>query len=151
MSFTAASSLISQAAADFICIQVGRDCDTSKALQSTRDRLMSAKEFLTPMLDAFYQEAAPHLYDSCNSDIPSPHCPFYPAWPLQKERLKSNYTDCICGTPWSHTAMKIHANVDPNRFDVTSEDSIHDVSDEHVRIFALRVLLKYSFFSLFNN
>lgn len=52
--------------------------ELSLALQETH-------EFLKPVLSALFMEANTYLKKPCNSDNPSPHCPFYPVWPPQPE------------------------------------------------------------------
>ena len=88
-------------------------------------------EFLQPILDALYQEANVYLKKPCNSDNPSPHCPYYPFWPPQPENTPpraSSDTDCWCETPWSHVAVRKMVDAD-EWVEVVSSDSIHDVRD----------------------
>lgn len=86
--------------------------------------------FMKPYLEALFMEANGFLKKPCNSDNPSPHCPFYPIWPPQeKDRPMSDDTDCFCETPWASVAVKAMAGLDESKFDIVSADSIHDVRD----------------------
>jgi hypothetical protein len=88
------------------------------------------RRYLQPMLDALLAEGNRFLRRPCDSDRPSPHCPFYPAWPPQKApRVPSNDTSCACGVPFSHTAVTLMAGLDPSKYHVYSVDAVHDVRD----------------------
>lgn len=99
------------------------------SMELLKKKVIDTDTFLKPMLDAFYQEAAPHLFEACNSDIPAPHCPWYPAWPVQPDRTMGPSKDCICGTPWTSVAATIMGNIDPSKYHIINTDAIHDVTD----------------------
>jgi hypothetical protein len=90
------------------------------------------RRLLQPLLDALVAEGNVFLKPQCNSDRPSPHCPFYPAWPPQKApRAPSNATECFCGVPFSHTAVTMMAGLDASRYHLFSVDAVHNVRDMH--------------------
>ncbi|KAI3629695.1 hypothetical protein MIR68_011130 [Amoeboaphelidium protococcarum] len=117
---------VSMVAATFIDYHLNEDRTNWTVL---RDAVERTKQFMAPLLEAMRLEAHVHLKKRCNSDKPSPHCPFYPAWPEQKEpRQFSNDTDCWCGTPWANVAIKQMVDAD-NVVEVVNADAIHDVRD----------------------
>lgn len=73
-----AHASIAQATADFIRSQAGGSADTMqrgrKGLQRLRDE---STPLLSPLVDALLLEGSHHLQRPCNSDHPSPHCPWY--------------------------------------------------------------------------
>jgi hypothetical protein len=46
------------------------------------DGLSSSQAVLKPLVDVLELEANPRLRNQCDSDNPSPHCPFYPMYPM---------------------------------------------------------------------
>lgn len=98
--------------------------------------LISTGTFLRPLIDALLLEGSYRLKPPCNSDHPSPHCPFYPAWPPQKdERVPSDETDCFCGSPVAKYAAEVMADLDGERFSLHVEDTFHVVSEtSHIHL-----------------
>jgi pimeloyl-ACP methyl ester carboxylesterase len=61
---------------DWICLNHARDCDVSSARSNIVNGVEKTRVFLGPMIEAYRQEAAPHLFNACNSDMIDSHCPF---------------------------------------------------------------------------
>ncbi|KAJ3268551.1 hypothetical protein HDV01_002590 [Terramyces sp. JEL0728] len=116
---------VAAASSYFLCLQQ-QTCDDASPLVTL---VQNTRRFLDPMLKAFAMEASPNLYTACNSDKPSPHCPYYPAWPLQPNRTMSGDSDCVCGVPFTNTAAHIMAGLDESKYPLINVDAIHDVSD----------------------
>jgi Alpha/beta hydrolase family len=116
---------------DFLCIHHQTPgCLPESSLSKLTVKVQETREFLGPMIEAFRMEGSPRLFTPCNSDTPSPHCPFYPAWPpYDKNRSPSMETDCICGVPFSDIAAHTMAGLNSTLYPLTNVDSIHDVSD----------------------
>ncbi|KAJ3328443.1 hypothetical protein HDU76_009960 [Blyttiomyces sp. JEL0837] len=123
-----AHSRIASVVADFIAIHTGQDI-TGAALADLTGKVMTTRQFLDPMFDGFRLEAAPHIYDICDSDKPAPHCPWYAAWPPQPNRTMGPEHDCVCGTPWADVAVKIMAGLDETKYPIYHTDAQHDVTD----------------------
>ena len=82
------------------------------------------------MISSLILEGSYRLKPPCNSDLPSPHCPFYPAWPPQKEERKvSKEIDCFCGSPIAQYATNVMAGLDESRFSISVQDAFHKVSE----------------------
>eukprot|EP00013_Stygamoeba_regulata_P019698 CAMPEP_0177657640 /NCGR_PEP_ID=MMETSP0447-20121125/16314_1 /TAXON_ID=0 /ORGANISM="Stygamoeba regulata, Strain BSH-02190019" /LENGTH=567 /DNA_ID=CAMNT_0019162051 /DNA_START=139 /DNA_END=1842 /DNA_ORIENTATION=+ len=108
----------------------------ARAAASGADRLDAAlrwtRDFVAPIVTAFVDlEANVHWRPWCDSDHPAPHCPFYPAWPLQKApRTPSPDTACTCGVGFTATAMAHMAGVaEQPLLSLHTVDAIHDVTD----------------------
>lgn len=92
----------------------------------------STGDFLDPLIESLELEGSYRLKPPCNSDAPSPHCPFYPAWPsYNKTQVPSSQTNCYCGSPLSNIAGAIMYNVDPQRFAIESLDAFQNVAETH--------------------
>lgn len=87
-------------------------------------------EILNPLVLSMEMEGSYLLQKPCDSDTPSPHCPFYPAYPSQGYRPPSTDNACTCGSPWVEGfAMEIMAG---NYSNVSSYvvDAFHDVKKD---------------------
>lgn len=92
--------------------------------------LTSTEMFLRPLIESLLLEGSYLLKKPCDSDHPSPHCPFYPAYPPQKEeRTPSDDTDCFCGSPIAIYAAEVMAGLDHSRFSLNVEDAFHKVTE----------------------
>lgn len=91
--------------------------------------LKLTEPLVAPIIQALELEGSHHLRAPCNSDQPSPHCPFYPVWPPQdQDRTPSTNEDCTCGGRWVELVAQRHIGGLPTvNFDVV--DAMHDVRD----------------------
>lgn len=109
---------------------------TTTTSSSTDEEIMQAAlkataQLVDPLIKAMLLEGSWHFQPPCNSDRPSPHCPFYPAWPPQPaDREPSNETNCVCGCKWVEQVAQAHIG-GLEEYDVTYvvRDSFHDVRD----------------------
>lgn len=86
------------------------------------------KALVQPLIRSMEMEGSYHLQRPCNSDHPSPHCPFYPAWPLQDYREPSDDGECTCGSPWiQQRPMAIMGGLENVSYYVV--DAFHNVKD----------------------
>jgi len=119
--------LAAQAIADFLAAVGFKD---KAAWVRLAEREQATAVFLAPLLAALKQEGSYYIKKPCNSDHPAPHCPFYPAWPLQDERTPSTDTDCFCGVPWvEQVAVPMMAGLPGDKYPVVARDAPHDVTD----------------------
>ncbi|KAJ3299662.1 hypothetical protein HDV03_002828, partial [Kappamyces sp. JEL0829] len=124
-----AHDMVSLVVSEFLCLQRSACLDRSDSAAALVAKVQSTRTLLGPMIEAFRMEGSPNLFTPCNSDHPSPHCPYYAAWPPQANRTASPNTSCICGVPFSSVAANIMSGLDPSVYPLTSLDAIHDVSD----------------------
>ncbi|GAB5036118.1 Hypothetical protein NocV09_03400220 [Nannochloropsis oceanica] len=109
---------------------------SSTTSSSTDEEIMQAAleataKVVDPLVKAMLLEGSWHFQPPCNSDRPSPHCPFYPVWPPQPwDREPSNETNCVCGCEWVEQVAQAHIG-GLEEYDVTYvvRDSFHDVRD----------------------
>jgi hypothetical protein len=100
-------------------------------------RIEQTREYVTPMIKALELEGSYHLRQPCNSDKPSPHCPFYPAYPDPgAQRPMSNDTTCQCGSPFTPWVQSMMAGLSPDEFELVVTDAFHDETDSRPTHFA---------------
>ena len=125
-----AHQAIAQTVVDHICSVTKKSCDFVESLRSLQQKVEFTRQFLDPMIQGYRMEGSPKLFNACNSDTPSPHCPFYPTWPPQtKDRISSTDDQCICGVPFSSIAAAIMSGLDQSKYPIVNVDAIHDVTD----------------------
>lgn len=92
--------------------------------------LQATAELVDPLIEAMLLEGSWRFDAPCNSDHPSPHCPFYPAWPEQPEaRTPSDVTACVCGSPWVEQVAQAHVGDLEGYATYVVRDAFHDVRD----------------------
>lgn len=95
-----------------------------------KNALNATERFLKPLISSLLLEGSYRLKRPCDSDHPSPHCPFYPVYPPQKgERIPSDDIDCFCGSPIAKYAAEVMAGLDGARFSLHVEDAFHKVTE----------------------
>ncbi len=104
------------------------------ALESAAEVMQAAlkttAQLVDPFIDAMLLEGSWHFQPPCNSDRPSPHCPFYPAWPPQpQDRVPSNETNCVCGSGWVEQVAQAHIGDLEGYATYVVLDAFHDVRD----------------------
>lgn len=103
---------------------------TGQPSQVIADAVEVTGDYLEPIINALDMEAFVHFHAWCDSDHPSPQCPYYPPWPEHEALAPSNDTDCYCGSRWTtDVAMSIMAGLDPVKYPIVSVDAMHDVND----------------------
>lgn len=92
--------------------------------------LKATAELVDPLIEAMLVEGSWRFDAPCNSDHPSPQCPFYPAWPEQpEERTPSNVTACVCGSAWVEQVAQAHVGDLEGYATYVVRDAFHDVRD----------------------
>lgn len=127
VSLQVAHEAIANVTADFmVAILAGQPPQQMPRLGAA---LKVTEPLVTPIIQALQLEGSHHLRPPCNSDHPSPHCPFYPAWPPQEQdRPPSDNDDCTCGGRWIELVAQRHIGGLPTATFVVV-DAIHDVRD----------------------
>jgi hypothetical protein len=143
---------IAAVVADFLRARVAaaaaENKGTSGGGQDLAAALKATAELVDPLIEAMLLEGSWRFDAPCNSDRPSPHCPFYPAWPEQPEERAPRYVRSlaellvvlvvlvyihvwcawlagwlaglyISSRPYTHTALKSHATT-PHHSNVTA-------------------------------
>ena len=92
--------------------------------------LKATAQLVDPFIEAMLVEGSWHFQPPCNSDRPSPHCAFYPAWPPQPEdRPPSDETYCVCGSAWVEGVAQAHIGGLEGYATYVVRDAFHDVRD----------------------
>ena len=126
-------ALIAKAVADYLRARIAARRGGSAAEAQVGDlaaALEATADLVDPLIDAMQMEGSWHFLGPCNSDHPSPHCPFYPAWPPQPEdRTPSSQTACVCGCPWVEQVAQKHVGDLEGYATYVVRDAFHDVRD----------------------
>lgn len=135
---------IAQVMAAFLCARLRQelrragdreDRGSSGDVRFQEDSVMTAAlettaQLVDPLIKAMLLEGSWHFQPPCNSDRPSPHCPFYPAWPPQPEdREPSTETNCVCGCGWVMDVAQAHVGDLEGYATYVVQDAFHDVRD----------------------
>jgi len=113
----------------------GESSTSSSTSSSTDEEIMQAAlkataQLVDPLIKAMLLEGSSHFQPPCNSDRPSPHCPFYPVWPPQPvDREPSNETNCVCGCAWVEQVAQAHIGDLEGYATYVVRDAFHDVRD----------------------
>jgi len=103
--------------------------------QALAAALEATAELVDPLIEAMLLEGSWRFDAPCNSDHPSPHCPFYPAWPEQPAaRAPSNVTACVCGSAWVEQVAQPHVGDLEGYATYVVRDAFHDVRDTGARV-----------------
>lgn len=109
------------------------DKNVDEKKKALMQQMQDTVDYVMPLVAALELEGSWHLKPACNSDHPVPHCPFYPAWPLQSDQERSPATedsDCWCGSTWSEkVSMPAMAGLANTPFPVLNADAFHDVTN----------------------
>jgi len=114
----------------FLCLHHKANCDKHLNNANIVHYVKQTYDLLSPFISAYILEASPRLFKHCNSDHPSPHCPYYAAWPPQEYRSPSNDTECVCGVPFAQVALQTLSGLSKN-YPLTSVDAVHDFADRN--------------------
>lgn len=103
---------------------------SAKGLQ---EAMAKTGDLVKPLVDAMKYEGSYLLNPPCNSDNPSPHCPYYPPYPTPKYLpTPSVDTTCTCSSPFVlDIAMKTMAGLgdEAKKYPLLVADAFHSVKD----------------------